>query len=379
VAWIRQLPSGLWAATYRTPDGRRRTITGALKSQVSHAVGELERQVRSSDWIDPDLALITVSDWWERVRGTRRLSTASAARDESHWRAHVEPHWGRRPIGSILRPDVRGWVVQMERAGVGGWTIQAALKVLRVTLESAVDARLIRANPAAGVRGPRPAAHQDRVLDPSEDGVLLAALETVRPGDPSARLFVELLLYCGLRWEEAAAVRRERVLMRAQAVDIGPVVERGGTIRPYPKSPAGKRHVPVDGDLWPILRAHALTVEPGGLLFTAPGGGVLRYPNWRNRVWVPAVAACTPPLDAPVPTAHDLRHTYGTRLADAGVPVHDIMALMGHERLISAQRYLHAGDARMDRARAAMRAARRSSSDSQLTHDLEERGFGAEP
>ncbi len=45
---------------------------------------------------------------------------------------------------------------------------------------------------------------------------------------------------------------------------------------------------------------------------------------------------------------HDLRHTFGSRLAQAGVPVTTIQRLMGHSSIVTTQRYLHvsAEDAR---------------------------------
>ena len=39
---------------------------------------------------------------------------------------------------------------------------------------------------------------------------------------------------------------------------------------------------------------------------------------------------------------HDLRHTYGSRLVERDVPTHTVQVLMGHVRLSSTQRYLHA-------------------------------------
>src|SRR5687768_9169481 len=41
-------------------------------------------------------------------------------------------------------------------------------------------------------------------------------------------------------------------------------------------------------------------------------------------------------------TFHDLRHTFGTRLADAGVDVVKIKELMGHASIVTAMRYIHA-------------------------------------
>lgn len=41
---------------------------------------------------------------------------------------------------------------------------------------------------------------------------------------------------------------------------------------------------------------------------------------------------------------HDLRHTFGTRLADAGVDVVKIKELMGHASIVTTMRYMHATD-----------------------------------
>ena len=41
---------------------------------------------------------------------------------------------------------------------------------------------------------------------------------------------------------------------------------------------------------------------------------------------------------------HDLRHTFGTRLADVGVDVVKIKELMGHASIVTTMRYLHATD-----------------------------------
>ena len=258
----------------------------------------------------------------------------------------------------------------MERAGTGAWTIHAAVRVLRAVLDAAVETRFIRSNPAAGVRLPPPPEHLDRVLDPDEDEVLLTALDAHVPGRLDGRLLAELLLWCGLRWSEAAALDRDHVLMRDRLVMVARVVERSGRIRSYPKSGAGRRAVPVPDHLWPALRERVMAVSPGGLLITAPRGGVLRYPTWRARVWEPAARAAG--LAAPEPTAHDLRHTFGTRLAEDGVQPHEIMSLMGHSSLRSVQRYLHAGPGRFDRARSAM-ARFHTGRASNVRHDLAER------
>ncbi len=51
-------------------------------------------------------------------------------------------------------------------------------------------------------------------------------------------------------------------------------------------------------------------------------------------------------IDKPV-TPHKLRHTYATRLLEAGAELVDIQALLGHVNLATTQIYTHVGEERM--------------------------------
>jgi integrase len=355
MAYIRQLPSGLWAATVRTPSGRV-TETRELKGAVVAWAENLEADVNRAEFLDPRLAKHTVGEVWEKYGSVRKLEKASRKRDASTWKNWVAPQWAKVPVGSILKPDVQKWVNELdgELGPKKAWTTVAALNVLKVTLELAVDAGWIRANPARKVKPPEPPRHVDRVIEPDEEVELLARLDELFPERRDARPFVEFLLDTGVRWEEAAAVRTQAVNLRARLVVIGPVMERDGTIREYPKGKEEWHPVPIGDDLIARLRPLMLATPAGDLVFTASLGGPMRYPTWLRRVWKPAVE----PLAEPRPTPHDCRHTYGTRLADAGILVHDRMALMGHKDVRSGQRYTHSGDKRFDAARDALKRAR---------------------
>lgn len=392
MAYIRQLPSKKWAATVRLPDGNRVTETFRLKTHASEWADDLESDIRRQDWVDPRGGKTTVAEVWDRWGSGRRLEKASKDRDASHYRTYVLPRWGSTPVGAILKPDIDTWITEMETrkpTPVKATSIQPAVGVLRAVLQLAVDARLLKFNVATMVKSPARAAHLDRVLDDDEAAILIGNAEKRFADRPDAALFLEVLLYGGLRYGEAAALNRDWVDMRRRMVHVGPVMRKDGTIKDKPKSKAGIRPVPIDDDLWPKLRDHVLTVAPGALVFTAPRGGELLYDHWRDNVWLKCLVAergmtaaeieswkaeqyaagkkrawrprwvvDVPLLGSPQPTPHDLRHTYGTRLGEAGVPQHEIMALMGHDDPESVQRYLHARDGRFDKARAAMVASR---------------------
>lgn len=355
MAYIRQLPSGLWAATVRTPAGRI-TETHELYGAIKTWAENLEADINRGEFIDPRLAKHTVGEVWQQFGAARKLEKASRKRDVSTWKNWVEPRWGSVPVGSILKPKVQAWVNELdeELGPKKAWTAIAALNVLKSTLELAVDAGWVRANPARRVKPPEPPRHVDRVIEPEEEVLLLDRLDELFPGRRDARPFVEFLLDTGPRWEEAAAVRKEAVNLRAGLVEIGPVMERDCTIREYPKGKDEFHMVPLGAGSLALIRPLVLATPPGGLVFTAALGGPMRYSTWLRRVWKPAVE----PLAEPRPTPHDCRHTYGTRLADAGLTTHDRMALMGHKDERSARRYTHSGDPRFEAARAALRRAR---------------------
>jgi site-specific recombinase XerD len=73
---------------------------------------------------------------------------------------------------------------------------------------------------------------------------------------------------------------------------------------------------------------------------------VFRYHRWRAGV--------------PAGHPHALRHSFGTALAEAGVDLAVIQALMGHDHVDSAAAYIHLAPAHLraefDAARARLRA-----------------------
>lgn len=381
MAWIRQLPSKRWAATVYTPDGRK-VQTFDLKGSAEKWAGDLEYDIRHQDYLDPNAGRDTVGECWTELIATRRLEKASKKRDASHWKVHVAPRWSRTQVKGVLKPTVQQWVDEMEADGVGANTIVGSLKVLKAVMEHAVDTRRIRANPVRGVKPPVIPAHLDRVFEPDEEDILLDRLDELFKGRPDGRLFVETLFETGGRWEEVAAIPPEHVSRRRKRVKLLPVMERDGTVRQYPKTArAGEvptpRDVPVSDSLIRSLEEIMDGAPLGQPIFRTAGGGYVTYTNWLHRIWYPAMRVPVvdgagkrvrgddgkplwePLLDTPLPTPHDIRHSYGSRLADGGVEIHDIMELMGHADMRSAQRYIHSGEKRFDRAREALKRARR--------------------
>nr|WP_242625020.1 tyrosine-type recombinase/integrase [Krasilnikovia cinnamomea] len=134
-------------------------------------------------------------------------------------------------------------------------------------------------NAATGVRLPRVGRAEKAFLTHAQVAALAAAAE------PHG-LIVRLLAYTGLRWGELAALRVRRVdLVRRSLVVAESVTEiNGRAVFGTPKT-RQRRSVPLPRFLVAPLPAHMGGRGPDDLVFTSPGGEVLRTNNFRRRAF----------------------------------------------------------------------------------------------
>ena len=181
---------------------------------------------------------------------------------------------------------------------------------------------------ALRVREPR---RLPRALDAGEASALLASLRSWRD-----RAIAGLMLFCGLRSAEVLA-------LTVVDVDIA-----RGWVRVTGKG-GRERRVPVDAQVAGWVQTYLLAERPettAAALFVVAKGAhrgrpltpaglrtIFRY--HRDRA---GVAAAHP---------HALRHSFGTALAEAGVDLAVIQALLGHAHVDSSVGYIHLAPVRV--------------------------------
>ena len=152
---------------------------------------------------------------------------------------------------------------------------------MSAALDHAVRGGRIRTNPAHGLGLPRP-QRRDYVFLTHRQVLGLAA--AAGPW----RLLVLVLGYTGLRWGEATALRvcdidfdRRRIDVRRAFSDVG-----GRVVLGTPKSHQS-RTVPLPRFV-AVELAGVDGKRPDDLVFTMPGGSVMRLSNWRLVTFKPA-------------------------------------------------------------------------------------------
>jgi integrase len=185
-----------------------------------------------------------------------------------------------------------------------------------------------------------------RSLDRDEVTALLGSLRTWRD-----RAMAGLMLFCGLRSGEVLAL------------DVGDVDVGSRWLRVSGKG-AKERRVPLDVDVAGVIQTYLLAERPATssprLFIVAKGpnrGRPLTAAGLRTIFRYHRTVA-----DVPAGHPHALRHTFGTALAEAGVDLAVMQALLGHAHVDTTARYVHLAPAHVkaefDAARDRQRARR---------------------
>lgn len=367
---------GSWQARYRDPNGKQLGPVFPTQKEATAHLDRVRTQVREGTYQDPRRGAITVDDWyaiwWPTVKVT---SITTKNRKLSAWTVHVQPKWGKRKLNSITWMQVQDWITNEVR---GHATQKKVLELLRHMMVAALRDRRISVNPCTDIEvSPAPARHPDEMIPPT-------AAQCALIREQLTDYYMPLVVFAeetGMRWGEYTGLRACNLDLGSSTVKVKEVLidDRGRIRRKMaPKSRAGFRTVPLTPaavaaaqvmlDKW----APATTESPIGdgedihveeLVFRGPNSGALTRPNFR-RHWIPAIKAAG--LARLVkneesgrteywPRVHDLRHTFATRLKDAGVPEKDVQVIMGHERGGRVTwLYQHAGPELVEEVRSAL-------------------------
>lgn len=264
---------------------------------------------------------------------------------------------GEKPLGAIVEDDLEAFLRHLHSLGrsiatrnhyvqlmrtMSRWSVKKGYRTLPFVLD---DSDLIRR---------KKASKRNRRLEPGEEERLLAAANP-----PLQRLIIAALETCcrndellSLQWRDISLGRRE-VMLRATKTKT-----------------STDRVIPISDRLQAVLELvrHDPTGQPFGPLAYVFGDELGRRIKSAKRAWQTAVLKAhghTPVwvwkknrqgsggsgrLDRQSQAAyrtidlhfHDLRHEAGSRLLEAGWPLHEVQQMLGHANLQQTSTYLNA-------------------------------------
>lgn len=335
---------------YRDPDRRERSKTFLRKIDAEEFARSVETDIRRGDYLDPAAGKVTLNEWADEWFGTiRHLKPKTREGYEGILRKHVLPRLGRRSLASVKPIDIRRFVSELVDAGYSPSRVRQVRHLLGMLFAAAVENGAIATSPVSGIKIPREQRRDMQVLTPNQ----VAALAEAVPARFKALVY--LLAYGGLRWGEAAALRRSRVNLLRSRVEVSESVSETSTGLHYGATKTYQsRTVALPAFLKDMLAEHLRVYvdnDPNALVFTTEAGAPLRNNNWRSRVWTPALQ------EARLPSVriHDLRHTCATLLIAQGAHAKAIQRHLGHSSIqITFDTYGHLLPDEQDRVAAAL-------------------------
>ena len=390
---IRVAPSGLktWIVMYRRPSGNasrmklgsypavaladarlaaRRALGGI---QIDHRDPMAERAAERNAETFAQLADEYLRRWAKQVSANGRPRKRSWREDERQINLYLLPAWRHRKVKDIARRDVRELVETIAERRLRKGTTEdgqeklgapimsnRVLALVKKMFNFALDREWIDANPAARLKPVAPETARDRVLSPDEIRTFWRELDSEH--HRVATLFRTLLLTAQrsgeasrMRWSQLQPALFERT---ADGLAFPSKVEPIVWTIPGADAKNGLAHeVPLSGAVIDLLRDLATSDEAERLRINSTSRAK------RTQTERPVSEYVFPSRKTEGPyveiqkavqrlrkrsrfgfTAHDLRRTAATLMADAGVPENIIPKILNHtEAGVTRRHYnLHA-------------------------------------
>ena len=249
-------------------------------------------------------------------------------------RLHIIPDLGKKQLIKLSAPDVQRLLRRKEESGLSPRSVAYIRTVLRIALARAVKWDLAPRNVAALVDAPR-VRQKERVTCSHEEAMVFRDhVESDRLG----ALF-SVALAIGLRKGEALGLRWNDIDFEREELRVRNQLQRvkgQGLILREPKTERSRRRIKLPPQIVEALRAHKARQDrerlfagdrwqETGHVFTTSIGTPIEPTNINKHF-----SRLVRESGLPHQTFHDQRHWCATMLLARGVPVQQVMDLLGH-------------------------------------------------
>jgi integrase len=308
--------------TYQGKQVRRPTETTdrKLAEKIYHKV---MTQIAEGKWfekpIGEDKTVRELLDKYLKEHSARNKQPGSHERDQCMAKT-VNRFFGDVPLASMSPKVISEYKVKRRDEGVGPGTVNRELALLSHAFNLAVrEWEWMANNPVSRVSRERVNGHIERWLTFKEQEKLLAV---------SPLWLREIILFAvntGWRRSEIIRLTWDKVDLFRKTLTILEQKNRGKDTQPF------------NEQVLEVLKArNKVRSIKSNLVFYNDEGGQLDGRNVLRAFYIAVKKAKLSHC-----RFHDLRHTFATRLAQAGVDLYKVQKLMRHKTPLMTQRYAH--------------------------------------
>lgn len=316
--------------TLTLPDGRRKYFYGATEKEAESKRDAFKIELAGGLIPDDDTTFGEVAKVWLEKYKAPFLRPSSLQNLRSQVNTHLMPHLAQvrvRDITPLICQNVLAVAVRAEYSHVG--QIQSYLfDILAVAVELGC---IVKSPLQVKRRFPSKKKRGEKVILPQQ--LQRQIMDELRPLS-NELLFFTIGIETGMRRGEILALDWKHIDLQRRTIRVCQqlaVEDRKFVMAPYTKTDAGCRLLPITPPLYEMLHTLSMFRTPTGLLFRCKRTHFTR--SAYDTLWGHIRAACAL-YDSEYAenfTSHVLRHTYVTRLFEAGLDLKEVQALAGHK------------------------------------------------
>ena len=357
-----QRPNGSYDYRWTDQFGKRHVIYGKTLEELREKEKEVDRDI--SDGIKAEKRNTTINelfDLWCHIK--RGLKGNTFQNYKYMYNTFVRPKFGKLKISQVKKSDVKRFYNYLaDERGLQASTIDSIHTVLHQVFDLAVDDGYIRSNPSERVLKELKQAHcfqteKRKALTVAEQELLLDYLRNTPQYRHWYPIFA-VMLGTGLRVGEATGLRWCDIDLDKGLIDVNHTLvyyshgpQKGCSFNVNtPKTKAGERVVPMLGFVKEAFLEERENQKETGISCKASVDGytdfifVNRYGDTQhlgtlNKAIRRIIRDCNdaqfeksenPEVLLPHFSCHTLRHTFTTRMCEAGVNIKVIQDALGH-------------------------------------------------
>lgn len=275
---------------------------------------------------------IWAKKWFETEKATCGIRTKEMY--ELNVFNHIIPELGAIRLRDLKKSDIQ---IMINKRANYRRTCEQLRMATRQMLDSAIEDGLIYKNVGLKINLPPKYKEEKRPLTDVEK----AAIKKTDFTDKE-KVYVYIILYCGLRRGEVLALSRSDIDLKNKEISIRNAVtfDHGkAVLKPYPKSTAGIRSVPIPEALTEILESYIKQLKGLYLFEMERKSGLMSkssYDKFWGKIFDKINTSAGGNKDLEVIhglSAHVFRHNYATMLYYNDIDVKDAQRLLGHSSI----------------------------------------------
>ena len=289
------------------------------------------------------ISKIKFNDIWEEFLKYAKVNKKSYLMDELNYNKHIKPIFGNKDVKNLISLDFENFKQTLFNKKLEAQTVKHQLTLIRTIINHAIKHDILNnySNPLGNGKVKMPSIDNKRVSFLLKDQAK-EILEILKSTHELTYHLTVLLLFTGARFSEiTGAASKKNKSGENTALRWDDVNFNTNTIYFKKTKDGNERHVAINNILFETLKKLYNDKFNNQVISNSAGGIILRMPEYFANAVEKVIPGNKSQILKYKITAHSLRHTHASWLAQAGLDILQIKEQLGHKNIEMTMRYAH--------------------------------------